>query len=275
MKIVKIFNNNALIAKDSSKNEIILMGCGIGFRKNIGELVDTNLIEKTFILKQKDISEKFKSLLEDLPTEHVSLSYDIIEYAKNMLDVELNDYIYITLTDHISYSIKIAQEGIKRPNALMWEIEKFYNKEYKIGLKALEFIKNEIGIELSKDEAANIALHLINSQINKKSDEMDNVVHITKMVADILSIVTYVYSINLDEKSLNYERFITHLRFFFQRIYQNQQNHSDDDFLLIQVKEKYEKAYRCMCKIESYLGQKLTSEEKLYLTLHIQRVTAR
>ena len=106
MKIIKIFNNNAVVAKDNNKNEIVVMGCGIAFKKSIGEELDSNLIEKTFILKQKEASEKFKLLLEDIPLEHVSLSYDIIEYAKNFLGVELNDYIYVTLTDHISLFYK-------------------------------------------------------------------------------------------------------------------------------------------------------------------------
>lgn len=275
MKIIKIFNNNSVVAKDDKKNEIVVMGCGIAFKKSVGEELDSNLIEKTFILKQKEASEKFKLLLEDIPIEHVSLSYDIIEYAKNFLGVELNDYIYVTLTDHISYSIRISGQGLKRPNALIWEIKKFYPKEFAVGLKALDFIKEEVNLELEEDEAANIALHIINAQINKGSDKIKDVAHITKMVGDILNIVTYTYNIKLDENSLNYERFVTHLRFFFKRLYNNEKNFSEDDFLLNQIKEKYPEAYKCMLKIEKYLEQPLDFQEQLYLTLHIQRVTER
>lgn len=275
MKITKIFNNNSVVAKDDNKNEIVVMGCGIAFKKSVGEELDPKLIEKTFILKQKEASEKFKLLLEDMPSEHVSLSYDIIEYAKNFLGVELNDYIYVTLTDHISYSIKIYEQGLKRPNALIWEIKKIYPKEFHVGLKALDLIKDETNLELEQDEAANIALHLINAQVNKSSNNVQDVSNIAKMVADILNIVTYTYNIKLDESSLNYERFVTHLRFFFKRLYNNENNTSNDDFLLNQIRMKYPEAYRCMLKIERYLGQKLDNEEQLYLTLHIQRVTER
>ena len=218
MIIKKIFNNNAILAKDSDKHEFVVMGCGIAFKKNVGEKVEENLIEKTFILKQKDASEKFKLLLEDIPTEHVSLCYDIIEYAKNILGVELNDYIYVTLTDHISYALKLFDEGLNRPNALIWEIKKFYPKEFEIGLKALEFIEGETGKRLPEDEACNIALHLINAQVNNSSNKVEDITHQTKMMQDILNIVKYTYNITLDEKSLNYGRFVTHLRFFFQRL---------------------------------------------------------
>jgi beta-glucoside operon transcriptional antiterminator len=278
MVIRKIFNNNAILAKDLDKHEFVVMGCGIAFKKNLGDKVDENLIEKTFILKQKDASEKFKLLLEDIPTEHVSLCYDIIEYAKNILNVELNDYIYVTLTDHISHALKLFDEGLNRPNALIWEIKKFYPKEFEIGLKALEFIESETDKKLPEDEAGNIALHLINAQINNSNNKVEDIAHQTKMIQDILNIIKYTYNISLDEKSLNYERFVTHLRFFFQRLNKKENEEiekEEDDFLLRQVKVKYKKAYECMLKIQTYLEKELSEEEQLYLTIHIQRVTQR
>ena len=275
MIIKKIFNNNAILAKDSDKHEFVVMGCGIAFKRNVGDKVEENLIEKTFILKQKDASEKFKLLLEDVPTEHVSLCYDIIEYAKNILAVELNDYIYVTLTDHVSYALKLFDEGLNRPNPLLWEIKKFYPKEFEIGLKALEFIESETDKRLPEDEAGNIALHLINAQVNNSSNKVEDITHQTKMLQDILNIVKYTYNITLDEKSLNYGRFITHLRFFFQRLNKNEKIETEDDFLLKQVQVKYKKAYECMLKIEKYLEIELSDEEQLYLTIHIQRVTQR
>lgn len=41
------------------------------------------------------------------------------------------------------------------------------------------------------------------------------------------------------------------------------------------MKTKYKKAYGCMLKIEKYLDMVLSDEEKLYITIHIQRVTQR
>ena len=275
MVIKQIFNNNVILAKDSSKNEIVAMGCGIAFRKKVGDAININMIEKTFILKQKETSEKFKLLLEDIPAEHVSLCYDIIEYAKNILNVDLNDYIYVTLTDHISYALKLNKDGIYRSNVLLWEIKKFYPKEYKIGLKTLELIEDETHQRLPEDEAGSIALHLVNAQINKALNTREDASKLTEMVQDILNIVKYTYNIPLDENSLNYERFITHLRFFFKRLNKKEVVESEDDFLLEQVKSKYRQAYECMLSIEKYLGIELTDSEKLYLTLHIQRVTAR
>lgn len=276
MIIRKIFNNNAILVQDCNKNEFVVMGKGIAFKKNIGEKVDKNLIEKTFVLKEQGASEKFKLLLEDASPEYISLCYDIIEYAKNMLNTKLNDYIYVTLTDHISNALKMLDEGFSMQNPLIWEIKKFYPNEFKVGLKVLEFIEDELGKKLQEDEAANIALHLINAQVNNSDNKLEDITNQTKMIQDILNIVKYTYNIVLDEKSLSYERFVTHLRFFFQRLNKKEKVQADDDdFLLKQVRSKYKDAYNCMLKIEKYLEQELSDEEKLYLTIHIQRVTQR
>ncbi len=207
MVIKKIFNNNVILALNSDKREVVTMGCGIGFRKNVGDKIDLEKVEKTFILKEKEASEKFKMMLEDIPKEIIYVSYDIIEYTKSILNVEISDTIYISLTDHINNAIKLYKEGFNISNAIVWEIKKFYPKEFEIGLKYLNFIEEELDISLPEDEAANIALHLINSQVNSSYKEVEDVAKQSKMINDILNIIRYVYNINLDEGSLSYDRF--------------------------------------------------------------------
>lgn len=36
---------------------------------DVGDKIDLEKVEKTFILKEKDASEKFKMILEDIPKE--------------------------------------------------------------------------------------------------------------------------------------------------------------------------------------------------------------
>ena len=118
MKIKKILNNNAIISENDQTEEIIITGKGIAFGKKAGDLIDRDKIEKTFILKHNETSEKFKLLLEDIPVDYVSISYEIIEYAKNILNVQFNDFIYVTLTDHLNFAIKRHKESISYVNAL-------------------------------------------------------------------------------------------------------------------------------------------------------------
>lgn len=275
MIIEKIFNNNAIIAKDSGSGELVVMGRGIGFKKSPGDPVDVSLIEKTFVLKHSEASERFKALMADAPAEYVALSYDIIEYAKQSLKARLSDYIYVTLTDHLTHALRLHDQGIRNENPLLWEIQRCYPKEYAAGLHAVGMIESYTGIRLPEDEAGNIALHLINAQMNSTGNKIADLTRQTQQIDDILNIVKYSYNNEIDERTVSYERFITHLRYFFQRSRNQEPVEQVDDFLLKQVKVKYRKAHSCVLKIEKYLGVKLRDEEMLYLTIHIQRVTQR
>lgn len=275
MVIKKILNNNVVLSEKNNQ-EIVVMGRGIAFSKKIGDKIEIENVDKIFQLQNYDTSEKFKELLQDVPMKIVSLSYDIIEYAKNILNVKFNDFIYITLTDHLNFAITRNKENINHVNVLTWEIKKYYTKEYNIGLKALELIKDELDLTFPEDEAANIALHLVNAK-NNSIHEMGETIKNIEMTQDILNIIRYTFNKTIDETTLSFERFITHLNFFFERISKNIQIETDDDFIYKEVKKKYKGAYECVKKIEKYLVDKnirfLTKEEKAYLTIHIQKIT--
>lgn len=84
----------------------------------------------------------------------------------------------------------------------------------------------------------------------------------------------------LDENSVNYERFLTHLRFFAVRFVRKEKlDESVDQFFFEQIQLKYPDAYACAKKITAYLSNQfnweLTKDEEIYLTVHIHRVTNR
>ncbi|ULT57719.1 PRD domain-containing protein [Neobacillus drentensis] len=276
MKIARVINNNVISVIDAHKNELVVMGRGIAFQKRPGDLVDESKIEKTFKLDNKDVTEKFKTLLYDVPMEYMDVSERIISYAKERLGKKLNDSIYVSLTDHITFAIERSQKGLIISNPLLWEIKRIYADEYSIGLKAIAKIQEMLGITLPQDEAGFIAMHIVNAELN---EEMPNVVNMTKLIQDILNIVKYHFKIELDEESLNYFRFLTHLKFFAQRLYTDSPYNNEDDFLYEMVKEKQKEAFACVLKIRDFIekthNHQLTKEEMAYLTIHIERVVNR
>ncbi|MED1437039.1 PRD domain-containing protein [Aeribacillus composti] len=275
MKIAKVINNN-VISVIQDDQELVIMGRGIAFKKRPGDEVDEDRIEKIFKLENQDMASKFKSLLYEVPMEYVKVTEEMIQYAKNKLGKKLNDIIYISLTDHINFAIERQKQGIKIVNPLLWEIKRIYKDEFQIALEALKMIKDKLAIELPEDEAGFIAMHFVNAELN---EEMTDVANMTKIIQDILNIVKYHFKIELDEDSLNYFRFLTHLKFFSQRLINNMLLKSDDDELYEIVKNKHPEAYACTKKIKDYIqkvhGHEITSEEKLYLTIHIDRVVNR
>lgn len=275
MKIDKVINNNLIRAFDENNKEVLVMGCGLGFQKKIGQLIDKSKIEKIYFLDNKNDSNKLMTLLSEIPLEIIQASNEIISYAKYSLGKKLNDNIYISLTDHISFAVERAKQGINFKNALLWEIKRFYNHEFLIGREAVQIIKKRLDIDLPEDEAASIALHIVNAQLN--SNNMNETLDITKMIQHILNIVKYHYNLELDGYSLHYERFITHLKFFSQRIFSGKTINEEDSNLCELMKKKYKEAYECVYKIEKYINKEfnhdLTEEERMYLAVHINRIT--
>ncbi|MFC0271720.1 BglG family transcription antiterminator LicT [Metabacillus herbersteinensis] len=278
MEIKKILNNNVVITKNESNHEIVVMGRGLAFQKKVGDVIESSNVEKTFVLENHGVSDKLAKLLRDTSELYLTISSKILDYAKFQLPYKLDDYLYVALTDHISFAISRHKQGINLKNALLWEIRKYYKLEFQVALKALDIIESLTGVRLNEDEAASIALHLVNSQLS--GENMAAAVQVTEMVNSILNIVKYHYQMELDETSVNYERFLAHLRFFAVRFIRNEkEGDSHDHFLYEQVKEKYPVAFQCSEKIMTYLEQTyellISNDEAIYLTLHIYRVTNR
>ena len=251
MKIDKIINNNLIRTFDNNGKEVLVMGCGLGFQKKIGDTVDQSKIEKIYAIENKSDSNKLMTLLSEIPLEYIQVSNEIISYAKYSLGKRLNDNIYISLTDHISFAIERYKQGLNFNNALLWEIKRFYNHEFLIGKEALAIIKKRLNIELPEDEAASIALHIVNAQLNSRN--MNDTLDITKIIQNILNIVKFHFNIELDEYSLHYERFITHLKFFAQRMLSGKVIKSDDNNFCDMIRGQYKDEYLCAEKIKKYI----------------------
>lgn len=272
--IEKVINNNIISAYEESGAEVIVMGRGIGFKKKQGEVVPADQISKIFRIKSRTLTEQFKELLANMPLERVRISDEIISHAKDHLKLKLNQSIYVTLTDHINFAIERVSQGIEPQNALLWEIKRFYPQEFQLGIYALELIHNRLGILLPEDEAGFIALHFVNAEYG--TDIRDAVKFPDQMQA-IVDIVERELGILLDESSLHYERFMTHIKFLIQRIYRKELLSSEDRELSLLMQRKYPREYQCSVKVAEYImqatGSRLSEEEIMYLSVHIRRVS--
>lgn len=272
--IEKVINNNIISAYEKSGAEVIVMGQGIGFKKKQGEVVPADQISKIFRIKSRTLTEQFKELLANMPLERVRISDEIISHAKDHLKLKLNQSIYVTLTDHINFAIERVSQGIEPQNALLWEIKRFYPQEFQLGIYALELIHDRLGILLPEDEAGFIALHFVNAEYG--TDIRDAVKFPDQMQA-IVDIVERDLGILLDESSLHYERFMTHIKFLIQRIYRKELLSSEDRELSLLMQRKYPREYQCSVKVAEYImqatGSRLSEEEIMYLSVHIRRVS--
>lgn len=274
MYIEKVLNNNAFISLDENGDEIIVMGKGIAFGKKGNQKVDlTNLNYKIFSCKNKNINNKLISIVSDLPQEYILLTRKIISTFEKEYNKKLNEIIYVSLTEHIHGAIERYHQGIQVKNPLLMEIKRLFADEYEIGRRALEMIHQDFGVLFEEDEAGYIAYHIVNAELN---NDMINIANITKVMQQVLSVIKYHFKVEFNEESSTYYRFITHLKFFAQRVFSNAVYEEEDTELFFILKEKYHESYECVLKIKELIEHEynydLSLEEQLYLMIHIERI---
>lgn len=271
-RIHQVISNNFVAILEEGQ-EVILRGLGIGFKKQPGDLVPAARVEKVYALRDPEKSSRLMQLLSDVPSEFLDVSTAIIELAEKTLGCRLSENIYITLTDHICFAVERLQNGTAYPNHLLWEIHNFYPGEFALGEKALDLVEQQLGFRLSEDEAGFIALHIVNAEIDGKMSDM---IRITEIVSRIIEIVQGYYEVHLDERSLDYGRFLTHLKFLGQRITQNKYTTERDSEFQSMLARRYPADYRCAEQIREGLREQfrfvLPAEELTFLTIHLHRL---
>ncbi len=255
---------------------MLIMGLGLGFHAKSGSEVDVKKITKIFRMDTEVEVAQLKKLFLEVESKAIETSVAIIEYAREVLKVKLNKNVYITLTDHINFAIERFEKGIAFKDMLYFETKKLYPKEFSIGVHALDMIKERLNVELPKDEAGSIALHIVNAELD---GNMNRTMETTKITEQALDIVRFTFHITFDENSLNYGRFVTHLLYFAKRVQEGKLLDEGRDCMYDTMKMAYPKQFNCAEKIAEAIGKrygvKIPEEEITFLTVHIVRVTKR
>ncbi len=273
MRIEKVINNNIIQARDNNGVELVVMGRGLGFGKGSGSEIDDAAIEKIFKLDNMDDKEHFKELLASLPLEYIRLANEIISFAKESLEIMLNQNVYLTLTDHISFAVERYRAGMSFSNILSDEVRLFYPVEYSVGRYALELIEERTGCRLAEDEAASIALHIVNGESNLV---MSAAFRMIKMMREMMEIIEQHITI---PEGRNYpkDRLISDLKQLANRLVSEEPMSGHKDEALYRfVEENYKEEYCIINGINDYIEDayqcSMTEEEKIYLALNIKRM---
>lgn len=273
MKIIQAYNNNIVLAKQENR-EVILVGVGIGFNKRPHDEVDESKIQKTYTFENAQ-KKQLNELLERTPLIYFRIAEVIASKASELLKIELSSQILISLSDHICYAVKRKQQNITVPNFMLNEIKSLYKKEFKIGLWALKLIEANTKVKFDEDEAGYIAMHIVNATISEKGSH--HISKILRFIKDVQRIIESTFSIVLDEKELNYSRFITHLKFLGQHIFLKEKNKNetlpDLYAFLIKQDERMEQCIQniCECVLHNY-HYSLEENEQVYLMIHISKL---
>lgn len=277
MRIKKVINNNILCAIDENGNELIVTGKGLGYKRTVGERVDPGQVVKTYRMEGKAEQRKLRELVERIPLEHLKLTEELIGEIRTKISQKLNESLLITLSDHISFAIQRKEQGIEFKNPLKGPIMCYYPTEYQMGQYCLQKIEEKLKVSLCEDEAAFIALHIVNAELNT---DMSDMYEITNLLEGCVRVTEFYYRKKLDENSLDFHRYIVHLRYLIRRLFQNTSyadEMTEEDVMFRQLikrncRDHYECAQRIAAYIEANYGKKVSEEEKIYLTIHLKRL---
>ena len=269
MYIKRVYNNNVVMVDDAG-TERIAVGKGIAFGRKRGDVLDSASFEKVFTLDDPTQLSRLERLIKGIPSEYLLIAEDIVSMLRRESASVIDDNVLIALTDHISMALEREQAGIICDNPLLFEIKRFYGREFELALKAREIIRGHLGIEISEAEVGFIALHIVNATMKQRADHLMLSI---KMINGILDTVSETFGLTYDEGSVQYERFLRHLQFFSQRVLDKSIAQSEDTFLFHLGKDQYPDALECTERIGAHIEQEygcvVSDAEKGYLVYHI------
>lgn len=273
MRIQRVLNNNVVVAHDAVNHECIIIGKGIGFGKKTGDIIDPSLSQKIYRHDENINLTSGQDYYSDIPESLFHIVSEIVTQAKTRLDRNIHKSVYASLLDHLNFAIERDHLGKRIKNQLLWDIKRLYREEFRIGSEAIDKINQQLGTALDENEAAFVALHLLNAQ---QDGTMPDVSDVSKIIQETLNIIKYHFRIEYKEDSLNFQRLVTHLKFFAHRLLSNSYVDNRDGSLNELVSMKYKQSHECAVKISDFInknyGRKLTDDEVMFLTIHTENL---
>lgn len=274
MTTIKKYNNNVILADDGGQ-EVVVLGKGLGFNAAPGTPVDEALVEKVFVPQESFQINRFSNILSDLPYEYIILASKIVDYAKTQLSQPLNQSVIIALADHLSFVVKRLNDRLDIPMPLLYDIRHLYVPEFTVGEAALDIIRREIGVDFPIQEAATIALHLINAE--SETQDMSITMETTNIIKNIILIIEQYFHFIFDESSFGFTDLIIFLRNTLLRYLQKAKapNAAPDDGLYALLGERYPRAAVCVERINAYIqnicGQAFLLHDRVLLLLYLKQ----
>lgn len=274
MRIIKRINNNTVICVNDKGREFVALGRGIGYASGSDD-VPLAKIERTFY----GVDERYLPLLEEIDPKVMDFAAQVADIARSSLSRELSANLPFTMADHIAFAIKRCRERMYVQMPLSYDVQQNYPVEYRIARFAVEGINREFGVRMPPSEASGIALCIVNSVVASSSKAKSNEVRkFDKLLEDLTSVVERRIDIKIDRDGFDFARYATHVRYLLERVSSGEPLNTENGALYEPLHRQCPEVVACveeMSKIiERAYGAGLTDEEKVYLTMHVNRMCA-
>jgi transcriptional antiterminator len=268
-KVVKAFNNNVLLVTLNGK-ERILLSKGIGFGKTANDSIPIDTpIDKVFTIEDEVSSDRFSQLVSSVDSNVIGLCEEVIFMIGSELKEELNEKIHISLTDHISFMLSRLKENNEILNPFLVETETLYKQEFEIAKKAIKQLESRLNIKIPEGEIGFITLHIHTA---RNQGKLSNSVKNAYLISRLAEVIETSFDIVIDRRSIDYARFVTHLRFAIERLQNGKPIRNE---LLSVIKRQFKESYKLSEKlaklIEENINTVVAKDEIAYITIHVEK----
>ena len=274
-RILNPMNNNVSLVRNSKGEELIVIGKGISFGKKKGDLISEDQVEKVFRMKTEESRENFMALLKDVPLDFITVTYEIIDNLSKKYQYPVQEYLYVTLTDHIYCSYQAIRQGRYKDSNLP-DISVKYPIAFQIAQEAFEIYRQKLTDNFPEDEIIRIAYHFINAEGENEVEVVESIDK-RKEILKSVEIVLKSYKIQRTPENNNfYDRFMIHLNYFLDYLDRSRDDNQSLLDMEEHIKNTYPEAFEIGSKIYEVIAQEtgvdLYKSERVYLVLHIQRL---
>lgn len=278
MIISQILNNNVVTSVIDDK-EVLVMGKSIGFKSKKGQEIDNLLVEKIYYLHTDIIHnhENIKEIIANTSLTYITLAEKIIKNLEYETNKHFDEMFAIFLADHLSLAIKRAKLGKYVENIMWAEIKRVYPIEYNLGKKIVRHLNSAYNVNLGRDEAAFLALHVVNGYVETTPLESINII---EDIRYIITLVSTELDLDLAPDMYANNRFTSHLNYLLQRIYRNEYLDNSIDIKSFQfLQSSYPLENSVLSKVTEYFikneNYELNDLEKQYFLLHLISLNGR
>ncbi|QWW18857.1 PRD domain-containing protein [Schaalia sp. 19OD2882] len=274
MELLRVFNNNVVLARRQDGTEVILTGRGLGFQAKPGQKVDDTKIVRVFVPSDGRDPDHMGQLLAEIPPEHVQMVVTAMREAG--IEDSSSPTLVLALADHLGFALARARKGDVIEYPLTGEVLHLYPEEYAKALALLNALAPQCDVPLPRAEATAFTLHLVNAGFS--GGDLSWTYTMTGVIQQILDVAATGLGVTLDPESISVGRFITHLRYLFVRVRKDEQLRDHVGSVVRSIQEACPQASACAHTIaqllELRLGDSLSEDEVAYLSLHLARLSA-
>lgn len=267
-KVLKILNNNCILASEENQ-EVILLYKGIGFQKKVGEEFVAPRNTKKYLMQSKNRSRNSNEIINNINPLLLEVAAEIIRLAKEKFGVISTD-ILLPLADHIDFAIKRMEQGVMPVNPFKNDIKLLFPEEYSVALKGREIIEKTMHEVINEDEVCFITLHIHSAiSTNQVTEAMDA----TRIIHDSIVQMETDLNIKINMQSISYTQLMNHIKFLLLRLQTDDNQQVDiSQFTKDNFPFAYNQAKLIREKLSQVLSKPLPEIETGYLALHLERV---